>query len=96
MSGGSGSTYYFLPNVPFIMWFAGDGVAADRGFSLHGTYWHNNFGYPMSHGCVNMRTEDAGTLFYWSEPSVGEARTIRADVSNPGTEVRIYGETPKE
>ena len=78
------------------MWFAGDGVAADRGFSLHGTYWHNNFGYPMSHGCVNMRTEDAGTLFYWSEPSVGEARTIRADVSNPGTEVRIYGETPKE
>lgn len=94
MSGGSGSTYYYLPNVPFIMWFAGDGVAAARGFSLHGTYWHNNFGYPMSHGCVNMRTEDAGTLFYWSEPSVGEAKTVRVSASNPGTEIRIYGETP--
>lgn len=96
MSGGRGSTYYYLPNVPFIMWFAGDGVAAARGFSLHGTYWHNNFGYPMSHGCVNMRIEDAETLFYWSDPVVGEKNATRADSSNPGTEIRIYGVTPDE
>ncbi len=98
MSGGNAAlhTYYYLPNVPFIMWFAGDGVPASRGFSLHGTYWHNNFGHPMSHGCVNMRTEDAETLFYWSDPVVGEAKTIKATKDNIGTEIVIYGVTPEE
>lgn len=96
MSGGMGSTYYYLPNVPFIMWFAGDGVAASRGFSLHGTYWHNNFGNPMSHGCVNMRTEDAETLFYWSDPAVSEAKVVKATKDNPGTKITIYGETPQD
>jgi lipoprotein-anchoring transpeptidase ErfK/SrfK len=50
---------YYLPDVPYTMYFY-------RGYSLHGTYWHNNFGTPMSHGCVNMRTPDAKWLFYWS------------------------------
>lgn len=96
MSGGNAAlhTYYYLPNVPFIMWFAGDGVPASRGFSLHGTYWHNNFGQPMSHGCVNMRTEDAEALFYWSDPVVGEAKTVKATKDDPGTEIMIYGITP--
>jgi lipoprotein-anchoring transpeptidase ErfK/SrfK len=53
---------YYLPNVPYIMYFY-------KGYGLHGTYWHNNFGTPMSHGCVNLRTEDAGWLFNWA--SVG-------------------------
>ncbi|MCX6025019.1 MAG: L,D-transpeptidase [Chloroflexi bacterium] len=47
---------YYLPNVPYTMYFY-------QGYSLHGTYWHHNFGHPMSHGCVNMRTSDAGWLF---------------------------------
>jgi len=47
---------YYLPNVPYVMYFY-------QGYSLHGTYWHNNFGHPMSHGCVNMRTSEAGWLF---------------------------------
>src|SRR3990172_2356781 len=51
MSGGQGSDYYYLPNVPYVMFFSNSEVAAGRGFSLHGTYWHNNFGYSMSHGC---------------------------------------------
>jgi len=50
---------YYLPGVPYIMYFY-------EGYALHGTYWHNNFGTPMSHGCVNMITEDAEWLFYWS------------------------------
>lgn len=64
MSGGSKAlgTYYYLPNVPCTMYFY-------KGYGLHGTYWHNNFGQPMSHGCVNMRTEDACALFAWA--SVG-------------------------
>ncbi len=67
MSGGSGSDYYNLPNVPYTMFFSGSGVAASRGYALHGTYWHNNFGHPMSHGCVNMRTVDAQKLFQWAD-----------------------------
>jgi hypothetical protein len=79
MSGGSGNDYYDLPNVPYTMFFSGPNAAAGRGFALHGAYWHNNFGYPMSHGCVNLRTIDAEKLFAWAE------------VNDP---VTIYGETP--
>jgi lipoprotein-anchoring transpeptidase ErfK/SrfK len=53
---------YYLPDVPYVMYFY-------EGYSLHGTYWHHNFGTPMSHGCVNMYTPDAEWLFYWA--SVG-------------------------
>ncbi len=47
---------YYLPNVPYTMYFY-------QSYGLHGTYWHNNFGHPMSHGCVNLRTEDAKWLY---------------------------------
>lgn len=53
---------YRLPGVPYTMYFY-------KGYGLHGTYWHNNFGHPMSHGCVNLRTSDAQWLFNWA--SVG-------------------------
>lgn len=47
---------YYLPGVPYTMYFY-------KGYALHGTYWHNNFGTPMSHGCVNLRTPEAEWLF---------------------------------
>lgn len=47
---------YYLPGVPYTMYFY-------RGYALHGTYWHNNFGTPMSHGCVNLETGDAEWVF---------------------------------
>lgn len=50
---------YDLPNVPYTMYFY-------KGYGLHGTYWHSNFGTPMSHGCVNMRTPEAEWLFNWA------------------------------
>jgi lipoprotein-anchoring transpeptidase ErfK/SrfK len=50
---------YYLPNVPYTMYFY-------KGYGIHGTYWHNNFGHPMSHGCVNMYTPDAKWMFYWA------------------------------
>lgn len=50
---------YELPNVPYVMYFYKD-------FAIHGAYWHNNFGTPMSHGCVNMNPTDAGWLFEWA------------------------------
>ena len=51
---------YYLPDVPYVMYFY-------RGFALHGTYWHNNFGTPMSHGCVNMPTDKAQWIYNWSD-----------------------------
>jgi lipoprotein-anchoring transpeptidase ErfK/SrfK len=53
---------YYLPNVPYIMYFY-------RGYGLHGTYWHNNFGTPMSHGCINLTIPDSEWLYNWA--SVG-------------------------
>lgn len=51
---------YYLPNVPWISWFSGD-------YSIHGTYWHSNFGTPMSHGCINASIPDAEWIFNWND-----------------------------
>lgn len=100
MSGGNRAlgTYYYLPNVPYVMFFANNTIARMRGFSLHGTYWHENFGHPMSHGCINMRIADAQILYEWADPPVtnSKAWSTLADATNPGTKVVIYGITPKE
>lgn len=100
MEGGNRAigTYYYLPNVPYVMFFYNDVTAKSRGFSLHGAYWHNNFGHPMSHGCVNMRIEDSKTLYEWATPVVTnpKAWSTLATAENPGTTVTIYGNTPKE
>lgn len=68
MTGGSKElgTYYDLPNVPYIMFFYNQDHPKLQGFSTHGTYWHSNFGYPMSHGCVNMKTPEAKLLYEWA------------------------------
>ena len=50
---------YYLPDVPYVMYFFED-------YAIHGTYWHSSFGTPMSHGCVNVSTPDAGWLFEWA------------------------------
>lgn len=50
---------YYIENVPYVMYFY-------RDYALHGAYWHNNFGQPMSHGCVNLSPDDAAWLFHWS------------------------------
>jgi len=50
---------YYLPGVPHTMFFY-------RGYAIHGTYWHNNFGRPMSHGCVNLTRSDAAWLYSWA------------------------------
>lgn len=91
MSGGSRAlgTYYYLPNVPFIMYF-------HKGYGIHGAYWHNNFGHPMSHGCVNMKIPDAEQLFYWADPPIrADQGTVRPSKENPGTRIVIHGKTPR-
>lgn len=98
MKGGSKEkrTYYYLPNVPWVMFFSNDQIAKMRGFSFHGTYWHDKFGTPMSHGCINMKTEEAKVLYNWATPVVTNEKawsTLSKD-DNPGTKVIIYGEAP--
>jgi lipoprotein-anchoring transpeptidase ErfK/SrfK len=50
---------YYLPGVPHTMFFY-------SGYAIHGTYWHNNFGTPMSHGCINLTKADAAWLYSWT------------------------------
>lgn len=52
-----------LHDVPFVQYF-------HKGYALHGTYWHDDFGKPRSHGCVNLAPVDAAWLFEWTDPSV--------------------------
>lgn len=68
MKGGSKAlgTYYYLPNVPYTMFFYNDEIPKWRGYGIHGAYWHNNFGQPMSHGCINLKPDDAKTIFNWT------------------------------
>lgn len=71
---------YYLPNVPYIMYFY-------KGYGLHGAYWHNNFGHPMSHGCVNLKVSDAKWLFEWTDPYVPPGAN---SASGTGTLVVIH------
>ncbi len=97
MSGGDKAkgTYYYLPNVQYTMFFYNNEIPKTRGYAIHGAYWHNNFGHPMSHGCVNMKTEEAALVYEWANPpATGHTTYVTKD--NPGTKIVIYGEAPKE
>lgn len=95
MKGGSKAlgTFYDLPNVPYTMYFYNSEIPKYRGYGLHGAYWHNNFGHPMSHGCINISPENAKLLYEWANPS-SSGNTTYADNNNLGTQVTIYGEAP--
>ncbi|MGD8373858.1 MAG: L,D-transpeptidase family protein [Candidatus Woesebacteria bacterium] len=56
MSGTINGEYYYVPNIKWVSFFYG-------GEAFHGTYWHHNFGTPMSHGCINMTEADAKILY---------------------------------
>jgi lipoprotein-anchoring transpeptidase ErfK/SrfK len=60
---------YDLPGVPWNMYFTSLGAA------IHGAYWHNDFGNPHSHGCVNLPPDVAKKLYYWAD--VGTTVTVR-------------------
>lgn len=92
MQGGSKAkgTYYNLPNVPYTMYFYNNEIPKYRGYGIHGAYWHNNFGHPMSHGCINMRPADAETVYNWATPSSTTHTTFASD-TNPGTPITIFG-----
>jgi hypothetical protein len=81
MTGGADATTMFdLPGVPWDSYFTGEGAA------MHGTYWHNDFGHPHSHGCVNMTPQDARWIFRWTIPCVPANERL---VLKPGEGTRV-------
>ena len=72
---------YELPGVPYTLFFTAQGHA------FHGTYWHENFGVPMSRGCVNMRTQEANWLFRWALPAHEIGKTVNRGY---GTRVQTH------
>jgi len=91
MEGGEGAYYYNLPNVPYVMFFSNENVPAYLGYGLHGTYWHNDFGNPRSHGCVNLPTSIAEKLYYWTSPqSENQKWAIRSSDESLGTRIVIH------
>jgi lipoprotein-anchoring transpeptidase ErfK/SrfK len=64
MSGGTTGAGYDLPGIAWTSIFASGGVA------IHSTFWHNNYGDPVSHGCVNCTPEDSKWIFRWGSPEV--------------------------
>ena len=63
MDGDEAGDEFDLRDVPYVQYFT-------EGYALHGAYWHDDFGKPRSHGCVNLAPKDAAWLFGWTDPQV--------------------------
>jgi hypothetical protein len=86
MQGGSPadpSDYYYLEDVPWTMYF-------DQARALHGTYWHNRFGWPASRGCVNLSPGDAHWLFQWAND--GDWVYVWDPTGKTPTDPSLYGD----
>jgi lipoprotein-anchoring transpeptidase ErfK/SrfK len=81
---------YELPGVAWTTFFKYDHLTF-QGHAFHGTYWHDNFGVPMSSGCINMRTEEAKWLFRWCLPSAAaeEIHPLTLDKKGYGTPLTV-------
>ena len=77
------SDYYYLEDVPWTMYF-------DQARALHGTYWHNRFGWPASRGCVNLSPGDANWLFQWAQD--GDWVYVWDPTGKTPTDPSLYGE----
>ncbi|RKH34007.1 murein L,D-transpeptidase [Corallococcus praedator] len=86
MTGSMGNASYRVATVPWTMFFEGD-------FALHTAYWHDRFGEPVSHGCINLAPKDARVLYGWTTPDVPTGWSMaHAMPDDPGTWVRIRGQ----
>ncbi len=87
MSGGEDeSDRYYVEDVPWHMYFY-------KSYGLHASYWHDFFGLPNSHGCVNLAPKDALWLFQWTRPKNNRGKWQEATQADPGTWVWVH-ETP--
>ncbi len=76
------SDYYYLEDVPWVMYF-------DEARAFHGAYWHTGYGYPRSHGCVNMSPGDSQWLFDWAQ--VGDWVYVADPSGQTPTDPSLYG-----
>jgi lipoprotein-anchoring transpeptidase ErfK/SrfK len=82
MVAGNRASGYDLPGVPWVSYIT------DYGISFHGTYWHNAFGAPRSHGCINMTSDAARFIYRWTTPVVPHDQTwVRVE---SGTRVQVF------
>jgi lipoprotein-anchoring transpeptidase ErfK/SrfK len=80
-AGDIASNGYDLPGVPWICYIT------EKGISFHGTYWHNDYGRPRSHGCINLTPAAAKWLFRWTLPIVpADSQDVYEDF---GTQVDV-------
>ncbi|NPV84707.1 MAG: L,D-transpeptidase family protein [Anaerolineae bacterium] len=77
----SRSHNYDLPGVPWVSYLTTTGI------SIHGTYWHNSFGRPLSHGCINLTPEASRWIFLWTQPIVPFEKVFWAEAD--GTRVEV-------
>jgi hypothetical protein len=83
-----GEPPYSLEDVPYVMYFRG-------AYAFHSAFWHDRFGRPRSHGCINLAPLDAKWLYNWAGPDLPETwHGGSATEENPGTWVYVHGETP--
>ena len=80
---------YSIEDVPWVQYFQGS-------YALHGAFWHDNFGYVRSHGCVNLAPEDARTLFSWTDPKLPDGWHGAFAQPDKGTRVVIHEDDPKK
>jgi len=73
---------YDLPGIPWVTYLTESGV------SFHGTYWHNDYGKPRSHGCINLTPPDAQWIYRWSSPTVPFSEETYQE--KLGTRVEIF------
>jgi len=69
-AGDIASSGFDLPGVPWVSYIT------EGGISFHGTYWHNDYGRPRSHGCINMTPQAAKWLYRWTIPTVPPEKTL--------------------
>jgi hypothetical protein len=75
-----------LRDVPWVQYF-------ERGYALHASYWHDDFGSTRSHGCINLSPIDARRLFFWTEPHLPDHwHAVRqTEQTGKGTWVKVHG-----
>jgi hypothetical protein len=80
---------YSIEDVPYVMYF-------QLAYALHSAFWHDAFGRPRSHGCVNLAPLDARWIFRWVSPPLPEHwHGVYPTEEQPGTWIWIHGETPE-
>jgi hypothetical protein len=86
MAGGTaGFDGYYLPGIGWVSYFTSSGIA------FHATYWHNDYGAPRSHGCVNMLPEDAQWVFRWTMPGYpATEQRMLATTRDQGSHVKVF------